>query len=61
MNIIIKCSKKWSQEDWDDMRENLGILYDNSLNHDSYLVYRVFDKSKFMLAVIKYGIEFEEV
>lgn len=66
MNIIIKTSNRWTQKDWDKKEQRLGIkikLDSNNdiVNYGDNLVYEVLDKNLFMLTVIKYNIEFEEV
>jgi hypothetical protein len=66
MNIIIKTSNRWTQKDWDKKEQRLGIkikLDSNNdiVNYGDNLVYEVLDKHLFMLTVIKYNIEFEEI
>jgi hypothetical protein len=61
MNIIIKHSDRWTQKDWDQKEQRLGVKVRTECNNDYYLVYQIIDKHLFMLAVIKYNIEFEEI
>jgi len=61
MNIIIKDSERWTQKDWDNKEERVGVKVRTECNHEFYLVYEVINKPLFMLAVIKYAIEFEEI
>jgi hypothetical protein len=61
MNIIIKDSDRWTQKDWDQKEQRMGVKNKFDIDHPDYLVYEVLDKHLFMLAVIKYNIEFEEV
>jgi len=61
MKIIIKDSDRWTQKDWDQKEERIGIKNRLDIDCPDYLVYEVLDKHLFMLAVIKYNIEFEEV
>jgi hypothetical protein len=61
MTIIIKDSERWTQKDWDKKEERVGVKVRTDINNEHYLVYEVIDKPLFMLAVIKYGMEFEEI
>jgi hypothetical protein len=60
MNIIIKDSDLWTQKDWDQKEQRLGVKHRLDIDNE-YLVYEIINKHLFMLAVIKYNIEFEEV
>jgi hypothetical protein len=56
------CVYKWGGYDYTPNDPNLGLKYDDHpSNGYRGIVFEVKDKHIFMLAVIKYGIEFKEV
>jgi hypothetical protein len=56
MIIIIKDTKKWTWEDWCNKEKLVGLKAILGIN-----VYEVINKQLFFLAVIKYGIIYEEL
>jgi len=61
MYIVIKKPVRYTKEDIESKSTYLGIVYSDYNNGSGHMVYEVRDKQLFMLAVIKYGIEFTEV
>jgi len=64
MFIIIKEAVIYTEEDKKSgltFKHILGIDIRGLVSGSNYIKYEVIDKQIFMLAVIKYGIEFEEI
>jgi hypothetical protein len=61
MNLIITASNGIPKEDLLNQEKHLGLRYSHHVFLDNYIVCEILDKPLFMLAVIKYGIEFKEL
>lgn len=60
MHIIFKKPVNYTKEDLESESPYLGIVY-TRVDGNANMVFKVLDKQIFLLAVLKYGIVFEEI